>query len=82
MRLQREVPKTSDEENPPRQKFERATGNGDFATQRTIEKSNIGVLYTRPVKQPIFTNDGTPPWFERLRRDLQRDDSSSYFQPL
>ena len=48
---------------------------------KKIKKANIGVLYTRPVKQPVFTNDGTPPWFERLRRDLQRDDSS-YLQPL
>ena len=39
------------------------------------------MLYTRPVKKPIFTNDGTPPWFERLGRDLQRDESS-YLQPL
>ena len=81
VRLQREVPKTADEENPPRPKFESATSKGDYATQRTIEKANIRVLYTRPVKQPIFTNDGTPPWFERLRRDLQRDDST-YLQPL
>ena len=55
MRLQREIPKASDEENPSRQKIESATSKGDFATQRTIEKANIGVLYTRPVKQPIFT---------------------------
>ena len=41
----------------------------------------IGVLYTRPVKQPIYTTNVTPPWFERLRRDLQRD-NSSYLQPL
>ena len=81
VRLQREVPKTSNEENASRQKFGSATSKEDYATQRTIEKANIGVLYTRPVKQPIFTNDGTPPWFERLRRDLQRDDSS-YLQAL
>ena len=55
VRLQREIPKASDEENPSRQKIESATSKGDYATQRTIEKANIGVLYTRPVKQPIFT---------------------------
>ena len=66
VRIQREFPKTSNEENPPRQKFESATSKGDYATQRTIEKANIVVLCTRTVKQPIFTNDGTPPWFERL----------------
>ena len=81
MRLQREIPKTPNGENPSRQKFENATSKGDHGTQRTIEKANIGVLYTRPVKQPVFTKDGTPPWFERLRRDLQRD-NSSYLQPI
>ena len=40
------------------------------------------MVYTRPVKPPTFTNDGgVPPWFERLRRDLQGD-NSSYLQPL
>ena len=39
------------------------------------------MLYTRPVKRTIFTANGCLPWFERLRRDLQRD-NSSYFQPL
>ena len=84
VRLQREVPNASNEENPLRQKFESATSKRNYATQRImkkIKKANIGVLYTRPVKQPVFTNDGTPPWFDRLRRDLQRDDSS-YLQPL
>ena len=80
VRLQREVPNASDEEIPLRQKFESATSKGDQTTQRTIKRANIGVLYTRPVKQPIFTTDGTPPWFERLRRDLQRD-NLSYLQP-
>ena len=61
VRFQREVPNASDEENPTRQKFESTTSKGDYALQRTIQKANIGVLYTRPVKQPIFTNDGTPP---------------------
>ena len=81
VRLQREIPNTPNEENPPRQKFESATSKEDHGTQRTIEKATFGVLYTRPVKQPVFTNDGTPPWFERLRRDLQRD-NSSYLQPI
>ena len=81
VRLQREVPATTAEGSPSSQRFESATGKGDQATQRTIEKATIGVLYTRSVKRPIFTANGCPPWFERLRRDLQRD-NSSYFQPL
>ena len=81
VRLQHKVPATTVEGSPSRQKFESATSKGDQATQRIIEKATIGVLYTRPVKRPIFTANGCPPWFERLRRDLQRD-NSSYFQPL
>ena len=41
----------------------------------------MGVLYTRPVKRPIFIANGCPPWFERLRRNLQKD-NSTYLQPL
>ena len=78
VRLQQELPATIVEGSPSRQKFESATSKGDQATQRTIEKATIGVLYTRPVKRPIFTANGCPPWFERLRRDLQRN-NSSYF---
>ena len=81
MRPQREIPATTDEEKPPRQKFESATSKGDPATQRTIKKATVGVLYTRPVERPIFTANGCPPWFERLRRDLQRD-NSTHLQPL
>ena len=82
VRLQREVPIMPDEENPPRQKFASANSKGDQTTQRIIEKANIGVVYNRPVKPPIFTNDGgVPPWFERLRRELQNS-NSTYLQPL
>ena len=82
LRLQREIPNMPDEENPPRQKFASANSRGDQTTQRTIEKANIGVVYNRPVKPPIFANDGgLPPWFERLRRELQNS-NSSYLQPL
>ena len=82
VRLQREVPNMPDEENPPRQKVASANNKGDQTTQRIIEKANIGVVYNRPVKPPIFTNDGrVPPWFERLRRELQNSDST-YLQPL
>ena len=71
VRLQREVQNMPDEENPPRQKFASVNSKGDQTTQRIIEKANIGVVYNRPVKPPIFTNDGgVPPWFDRLRRDL------------
>ena len=55
IRLQREVPVTTEEGNPLRQKFEIATSKGDHATQRTIERATVGVLYTRPVKKPVFT---------------------------
>ena len=82
VRLQREVPNLPDEENPPRQKFASANSKGDQTTQLNIEKANIGVVYNRPVKPPIFTNDGgVPPWFERLRRELQNS-NSTYLQPL
>ena len=82
MRLQREVPSIPDEEDPPKQKFASANSKGDQTTQPTIERANIGVVYTRPVKPPVFTNDGgVPPWFERLRRDLQNS-NSTYLQPL
>ena len=82
LRLQREIPNMPDEENPPRQKFASANSRGDQTTQRTIEKANIGVVYNRPVKPPIFANDGAvPPWFERLRRELQNS-NSTYLQPL
>ena len=82
LRLQREIPNMPDEENPPRQKFTSANSRGDQTTQRTIEKANIGVVYNRPVKPPIFANDGgVPPWFERLRRELQNS-NSTYLQPL
>ena len=82
VRLQREVPNTPNEEDPPRQKFASANRKGDQTFQRTIEKAKIRVVYTRPVTPPTFTNDGgVPPWFERLRRDLHRD-NSSYLQPL
>ena len=82
LRLQREIPNMPDEENPPRQKFASANSRGDQTTQRTIEKANIGVVYNRPVKPPIFANDGgVPPWFERLTRELQNS-NSTYLQPL
>ena len=82
LRLQREIPNMPDEENHPRQKFASANSRGDQTTQRTIEKANIGVVYNRPVKPPIFANDGgVPPWFERLRRELQNS-NSTYLQPL
>ena len=81
VRLQREIPTATHKKNPLRQKFESATSKGDQATQRTIEKATIGVLYTRHVKRSIFTANGCPPWFERLRRELQQDDST-YLQPL
>ena len=82
VRLQREVPSIPDEEDPPKQKFASANSKGHQTTQRTIERANVGVLYTRPVKPPVFTNDGgVPPWFERLRRDLQNS-NSTYLQPL
>ena len=82
VRLQREVPSILDEEDPPKQKFASANSKGYQTTQHTIERANIGVVYTRPVKPPVFTNDGgVPPWFERLLRDLPNS-NSTYLQPL
>ena len=82
VRLQREIPNMHDKENSPRQKIASANSKGDQTTQRIIEKANFGVGYNRPVKPPIFTNDGgVPPWFERLRRELQNS-NSTYLQPL
>ena len=76
VRLQREVPATTLHEDPLRQKFEVATGRKDPATQKKIEKATVGVLYNRPVKKPVFSTDGCPPWFNRLRADLERANSS------
>ena len=81
MRLQREVPATNEEADALRQKFEVATSKGDPAIQKTIEKATVWVIYTRPVKKPVFKTDGCPPWFNRLRRDSERD-NCAYLQPL
>ena len=82
LRLQREIPNMLDEKEPPRQKFASANSKGDQTTQQTIEEANIGVVYNRQVKPPVFTNDGgVPPWFERLRTELQNS-KSTYMQPL
>ena len=72
LRLQREIPTTTSPEDPLRQKFETATGTGDLATRQKIEKATVGVLYNRPVKKPVFTRDGCPPWFNRMRAELER----------
>ena len=80
-RLQREMPATAELADPLRQKVEKTTSKGDPVTHRTIENATIGILYTRPVENPAFTPDGYPPWIERLRRDLERD-NSTYLQPL
>ena len=76
LRLQREVPTTTSPEDPLRQKFEVATGTGDLATRQKIEKATVGVLYNRPVKKPVFTRDGCPPWFNRMRAELERVNST------
>ena len=77
VRLQREVPATKLQEDPLRQKFEVATTRrGDPATQKRIEKATVGVLYNRPVKKPVFSTDGCPPWFNRLQTELERANSS------
>ena len=33
------------------------------------------------MKKPVFTTEGCPPWFNRLRRGLEND-NSTYLQPL
>ena len=69
----REIPVTTDEENPVRQKFEIVTSKRDPATHRTIKKATVVVLHIRPVKRPVITTNGCPLWFNRLRRDLEKD---------
>ena len=63
VRLQSEKPVTTEKENPLRQKFQIATGKRHPATQRTIEKATVGVLYIRPVKgqysQPKYVHRGS-----------------------
>ena len=59
-RKTQEVPATTEEADSPRQKYEIATRKGDPATQRRIEKATVGVFYTRPVKKPVFSTDGSP----------------------
>ena len=76
LRLQREIPTTTPPEDPLQQKFETATGTGDYATRQKIEKATVGVLYNRPVKKPVFTQDGCPPWFNRMRAELERVNST------
>ena len=76
VRLQREMSTTMPQEDSLRQKFEVATGRGDPATQKGIEKATVGVLYNRPVKKPVFSTDGCPPWFNRLRAESERMNSS------
>ena len=75
------MPSRAEEADPLREKFEKTTSKGDPATQRTIEKATIGVLYIRPVTKPVFTAERYPPWFERQRRDLEKN-NSTYLQPL
>ena len=65
VRLQHEVPATTEEPDHLRQKFEVATSKGDSATQKTTEKATVGEIYTRLVKKPVFTADGCPPSFNR-----------------
>ena len=81
VRLRREVPATTEEADHLRQKYEIVTGKGDPATKRRIEKTTVVVLYTRPVKKPVFSTDGSPAWFNRLRGNLERA-NSTYLQPL
>ena len=76
VRLQREMSTTMPKEDSLRQKFEVATGREDPATQKRIEKATVGVLYNRPVKKPVFSIDGCPTWFNRLRAELERMTSS------
>ena len=76
VRLQREMSTTMPQEDSLRQKFEVATGRGDPATQKRIENATVGVLYNRPVKKPVFSTDGCPPWFNRLRAELEGMNSS------
>ena len=76
LRLKREVPTLTSPQDPLKQKFEVATGAGDLATRQKIEKATVGVLYNRPVKKPVFTQDACPPWFNRMRAELEKVNST------
>ena len=80
LRLQREIPATTEQADPLRQKFIVATSKGNPATLKTIEKATVMVIYTRSVKSKSAV-DGYRPWFNRLRKELEKN-KSTYLQPL
>ena len=74
--LQKEVKSGNPNSVLDEQKFETATSRGEPETVKSLEKASIGVHYLRPVKKPTLSLDRIPPWFERVKEDLQRDRSS------
>ena len=61
--------------------FHPSTSKRNPASLKIIEKATVGVIYTRPVKKPIFSAEECPPRFNRLRKELERS-NSTYRQPL
>ena len=48
---------------------------------KALDKASIGAHYLRPVTKPMLLPDRFPPWFEKLRKELQRV-KSPYVSPL
>ena len=80
VRLQHEIPVIAEKNHHNLLRFE-VTSRGDREKERTLEKATIGAHYLRLVKRVVFQPDRYPPWFERLRANLQKADSP-YIKPL
>ena len=83
VRLQGEIPATTERSETSSQKFEIATSKGDPETLRTLDRATIGAHNLLTFKKPVLLTDRYHPWFERLRNALQRDrDGSPYVRQL
>ena len=72
LRLQREIPATTKKSDSEFRKIEKALSKGNLSTVKTLDKASIVVHYLRPVTKPMLLPDRFPPWFEQLRKELQR----------
>ena len=81
VRLQREVQSGSPNLGLNIQKFETATSKGEPENTKALEKASIGKHYLRPVKKPTLLMDRIPPWFERVKEELHKD-NSPFKKPL
>ena len=73
VRLQKEVKSGIPNSGLDEQKFETATNNGEPENVKNLEKASIRAHYLRPVKKLTMSLDRIPPWFKRMKEDLQRD---------